>query len=135
MSSILLLQVALLEGRNEMNGAKIKIPKEFRATMQRAWNDERKERIGNCIFPIRISLAATYILGAVGIAGYFNWANESIASYSKLFFNASLLSAVVAGRYHHERKELIRKKRLSEDEIYDAFISMQAAKKVQKYHV
>ena len=70
-----------------------------------------------------LSFVATYAFGLVGLAGHFNWIHNSIAAYSPLFFNLSLGGAALTWHYYDERTNLIKKKKLSKDEIHQAYMA------------
>ena len=126
------MPVAAMESRKK-NVANI--PHQLRTTLQRAWAQERKERISRTTKALGLSFATSYVFGLLGVAGYFNWASESVASYSKFFFDVSIFSAAATWHYHNERTILIKKERLSERELQDTFDKMQAAKKFQANQV
>jgi hypothetical protein len=107
------------------------IPEQARATLQRVWAEERQERMSRATKALGLSFATTYVFGLLGVAGHFNWINESMASYSKLFFKVSMVGAAATWHFHNERTSLIKKKYLSECELQDTFDKMQAAKKFQ----
>lgn len=123
-----------MESRKK-NVARETVPEAVRKILENAWKEERKERIKNTTTALGFSFAATYVFGLVGLAGYFNWVDYSIASYSKFFFNASLFGAAATWHYHNERNALIKKKSLSEQEIYETYMKMKAAKQFQANQV
>ncbi|CAN5210399.1 hypothetical protein BH09DEP1_BH09DEP1_1360 [soil metagenome] len=129
------MPIAPKESRNKIVAKKMHIPASVREAIEHAWADARKEKIASHTTAFRLSLSATYFFGMIGVAGYFNVVNESVSSYSQLFLNASLLSGAFAGYHYTERKEVIQKKRMGEQEIEEAFITMQMAKQFQMNQV
>lgn len=115
--------------------ARIKVPKEARIQFQKMWKEERAKRIPQATRAMGLSFAATYIFSLVGLAGHYNWTSDSIAAYSPLFFNLSVASAGLTWHYYSERKSLIKKTKLSEDEIYATYIKMKTAQQFQANQV
>lgn len=124
-----------MESRKKNVAKKIYIPAQTRQAIAQAWADERKEKISSHTYAFRLSLSATYFFGALGLAGYFNLLNESAGAYSPLFFNVSLFSGTLAGYHYTARKEVIKKKYMSDQEIEQAYINMQMAKKMHMNQV
>lgn len=131
MNGLFILLLAVLGGQKTQE----KIPRQARTQFQNMWKEERAKRISQATKAIGISFAATYVFGLVGLAGHYNWTAGSIAAYSPLFFNLSLASAAFTWHYHAERKSLIKKKRLSEDEIHIAYMKMKNTQQFQTNYV
>lgn len=131
LSYVFLFPFAARAGENPRS----KVPQEARTQFQKMWKEERSEKMYRATAYLGISCAASYAFGLMGLAGYYNWTNTSIDACSPLFFNISLVSAVLTWHYYAERNNLIKKKRLSEDEIHAIYVASARDPKQRMNHV
>ncbi len=99
------------------------------------WKEERAEKIYCATAYLGISCAASYAFGLMGLAGYYNWTNTTFDAYCPLFFNISLAGAALTWHYYAERNNLIKKKRLSGDEIHAIYVASARVHKQRMNHV